>query len=535
VGVVDLPTPQQQRALLLDLSGKHGHLLVVGAPQSGKSTLLRSAMLGAMLTHTPDELQFLAIDFGGGTLAGLEDAPHVSGVATRHDEARTRRALAVASQLVEQREKLFAAMRIDTPEEFRRMRGARELPDGTNAADVVLVIDNWSALRAAVEDADDIVHDVAARGLGVGIHLVLTANRWGEIRPALRDNITGRLELRLNEPSESEISRPMAKQLAGAVPGRGVVAPGHIFHAVLPRVDGQSTTDNLSKAQQDVVRALAASWPGEPAPELRVLPEMITLPELDKACVEFLGTDLEAGTDQLPATAVPIGLRELDLEPQVLDLGADGPHFLVLGDSGSGKTDFLRAWMRGLARRTTAWQTRFVLVDYRRGLFDAVGEEYLGAVAADADSVAGYLGQVVAKLKERIPPPGVSLRELRDRSWWSGPEIYLVIDDHDMVFSQALRGPMSELAEHLAQAGDLGLHLILARRVGGITRSFMGDVLLSKLHDLGTGGLILSGDSREGALIGDQRAALRAPGRGALVSRQHGTHVVQVVYEPPEN
>jgi len=103
----------------------------------------------------------------------------------------------------------------------------------------------------------------------------------------------------------------------------------------------------------------------------------------------------------------------------------------------------------------------------------------------------------------------------------------------DLVFSQALRPALAELAEHLAQAADLGLHLVLARRVGGIGRASMGDVLLAKLGDLGTSGLILSGDRREGALIGDQRATLRNPGRGALVSRQRGTRVIQVVHEPP--
>ncbi|MEK8146532.1 FtsK/SpoIIIE domain-containing protein [Streptomyces sp. M10(2022)] len=40
------------------------------APQSGKSTFLRTAMLSAMLTHTPDDLQFYAVDMGGGSLLG---------------------------------------------------------------------------------------------------------------------------------------------------------------------------------------------------------------------------------------------------------------------------------------------------------------------------------------------------------------------------------------------------------------------------------------------------------------------------------
>jgi len=104
---------------------------------------------------------------------------------------------------------------------------------------------------------------------------------------------------------------------------------------------------------------------------------------------------------------VPIGLRELDLEPRISWTSRrDNPHFLVLGDSV--RKDQLPARLDGgLAGRTTAWQTRFVLADYRRGLFDAVGEEYLGAIATEQDSVAAYLAQVAAKLKQRIRHSGL--------------------------------------------------------------------------------------------------------------------------------
>jgi S-DNA-T family DNA segregation ATPase FtsK/SpoIIIE len=59
----------------------------------------------------------------------------------------------------------------------------------------------------------------------------------------------------------------------------------------------------------------------------------------------------------------------------------------------------------------------------------------------------------------------------------------------------------------------------------------MSDPVLSRVQDFGTGGLILSGDPREGALIGDQRAARRMPGRGVLVSRGSGSHIVQTVLD----
>ena len=58
-----------------------------------------------------------------------------------------------------------------------------------------------------------------------------------EIRPALRDSIGTRIELRLNDPAESEVNRRLAARMANAVPGRGITAPGAFFHLVLPRVD----------------------------------------------------------------------------------------------------------------------------------------------------------------------------------------------------------------------------------------------------------------------------------------------------------
>ncbi|QIQ03515.1 type VII secretion protein EccCa [Streptomyces liangshanensis] len=524
VGVVDLPMRQAQKALLVNLAGAHGHVAVVGAPQSGKSVALRTTLLAAMATHTPDELQFTCVDFGGGGLGPFEAAPHVSGVATRHDETRVRRALAVVRQTVVAREQLFERLNVDSVAGFRRARAEGRLPQDTLAADLVLVIDNWAALRGAVEEAESLVHDIATRGLGVGVHLLLTANRWGEIRTSLRDAIGGRFELRLNETGESEINRKAAKLLSAAAPGRGIAPPGDQIHIALPRLDGAQTMEGLAEAQQAAIAESAARWTGTPAPVLRVLPDRVTPGDLKAAA---------ADQPKASATAVPIGIRESDLGPTSVDLGTGDSHFLVLGDSGSGKTSFLRSWMRGLAERNSPYAIRFITVDYRRGLLDAVPDEYLGAQAANAEHAAAYVEQLAAKLQERMPPAGISSRELRERAWWSGPELYVVVDDYDLAAGQpGARGPLAPLAEYLTHAADIGFHLVLARRVTGVTRALMSDPLISRLHEYGTGGLILSGDPREGALIADQRAARRVPGRGLVVGRRVAPTLVQTVLDP---
>lgn len=528
VGVLDVPTRQEQRPLVLDLAGRQGHLALVGAPQSGKSTFLRTAMLSAMLTHTPDEVQFYCVDMGGGTLHGLADAPHVAGVAGRRDEERVRRVLAEVSRIVAAREKMFRDLRIQSSAELRTRRAEGRLPDGVRAADIVLVIDNWAALHSADENAITTLTEIATRGLGVGVHLWITANRWAEIRVNLRDNIPGRLELRLNDPSESEINRPAARALGQSVPGRGLATPGLTHHIALPRLDGDDSTDGLADAEQHLVERLAEAWTRPAAPELRVLPSSLTVRDLARAEAP---SDAERWDGHGPAIApheVPIGLRESDLRPVGLDMTAGAPHFVVFGDSGSGKTAFLHTWMRGLADRHSARDLRFMVVDYRHSLLGVVPEEYIGARGGSADLVAGQAQALAETLRSRIPPADITAGQLASRGWWQGPELYVVADDYDLAAGGMGRGPLAPLAEFIPQAAELGFHLVLARRAGGASRAVMSDPLLSKLKEIGTDGLLLSGDHREGALIAEHRARRRPPGRGQLVRHSHEPVLVQI-------
>jgi S-DNA-T family DNA segregation ATPase FtsK/SpoIIIE len=158
-----------------------------------------------------------------------------------------------------------------------------------------------------------------------------------------------------------------------------------------------------------------------------------------------------------------------------------------------------------------------------------VPEEHLGAYAGDAAAAAEIAKLFAEKLAERLPPPDVTARQLRERSWWSGPEFYVVADDYDMVAGRS--SPLAPLLPFVPQARELGLHFVLARRVAGLSRWVVSEPLFSQARDLGAAGLILSGDPREGVLVGDQRAAQRPPGRAMLVRRQHEPALIQIALD----
>ncbi|WP_243695276.1 type VII secretion protein EccCa [Agromyces protaetiae] len=80
--VLDLKESAQQGM------GPHG--VMIGATGSGKSEVLRTLVLGLALTHSPEQLNFVLVDFkGGATFAGMAGMPHVSAVITNLGEELT--------------------------------------------------------------------------------------------------------------------------------------------------------------------------------------------------------------------------------------------------------------------------------------------------------------------------------------------------------------------------------------------------------------------------------------------------------------
>src|SRR5262249_19105172 len=222
LALVDRPAEQRTDVLSVDLRGTSGHLLVVGSSQTGKSTLLRTLGCACALTHTPLEAQFFCVDYGGGGLAPLAELPHVGGVCGRNDEERLTRTIAEVAALIDDRERRFRELGIDSPQALRARRAAGEGADGA-LADGVLVVDNGAAVKQEFEERELAAQATAPRGLGCGVPRLLRASRGMDVGAALREAIGGRLELRLNAPAESAIDRRAATNVA-ATPGRGLTA-----------------------------------------------------------------------------------------------------------------------------------------------------------------------------------------------------------------------------------------------------------------------------------------------------------------------
>ena len=384
-------------------------------------------------------MQFYCLDFGGGALSSLLPLPHVGSVAGRRDADLIRRTVAQLESLLRARE-----ARRSSPDS-----GAATDPYG----DVFLVIDGWATIRQEFDAMEASITALAAQGLSYGIHVVVSASRWAEIRPALKDQIGTRLELRLGDPAESEMDRKRARQLAQSPPGRGITADGREFVIAVPRID---------TALADELRA---RYGGRVAPPVEVLPERVEYDDL-----------LARSPGPRRATEILVGIGDAELKPITIDFAAE-PHLVLLGQSECGKTAALRTICRDIAATNTAESAQMFIVDFRRGLLGVVESDHLAAYAPSPAALAPQMSALVQRLQARMPGADVNQQQLRMRSWWSGPEMYVVIDDYDLVAAPNGVNPLAPLLEYLPHAKDLGLHVVVARRSGGAARGMFDPVL----------------------------------------------------------
>ena len=277
VGLIDDPARQQQYPLLLDPGDGGVHVACVGAPRTGKTTFLRTAVASLAARATPREVSIYLLDLGGGSLHDLAGLPHVGGVAGRHDPESVERMLREMRAVTDERAAAFRSLGVSSLEQLRRHPGRETVLPGPLAADVYLVIDNAGVLRSEFPELDMALADLAATSLQFGVHLILTAGRWLDMRPALLDAIGNRIELRLNDPVDSLAGRRVAETLPDDRPGRSLLRDGR--HVQIAKA---VEADALPVMVQD----------GMQAPRIMPLPARVStaqVPELAAAAGRTVG------------------------------------------------------------------------------------------------------------------------------------------------------------------------------------------------------------------------------------------------------
>ncbi|MDR6891415.1 FtsK/SpoIIIE domain-containing protein [Falsarthrobacter nasiphocae] len=172
------------------------------------------------------------------------------------------------------------------------------------------------------------------------------------------------------------------------------------------------------------------------------------------------------GIPTMPWSAVPLTRTGADA-PFLLDLEADGPHVLVVGTTGCGKTELLKTVIARLILGSPPDRLRLFLIDFKGGsglsLFEDV--EHVDGVVSDLDGadVERVLASLAAELTRReLWLKARRLPDARGLPAGDAPPRLVIVIDELRALVDSVPGAAAKLARIAAVGRSLGVHLILA-------------------------------------------------------------------------
>lgn len=189
-GMIDIPQRQLQQPLVVDFIN-NGHLAICGSSGTGKTTTVQSIIYALTLKYSPKLFNFFVLDFGGGGLTNLSNAPHCINYLTDLNEKDVNELLVKIDKVIKDRRALFSQNNCANYTSY--------IQQGHQMPFIVVALDNYSVFREKMYKSEDLLVQLIASARSCGIYFVITGNSKGAIYYKVTDHISNKFVFALND------------------------------------------------------------------------------------------------------------------------------------------------------------------------------------------------------------------------------------------------------------------------------------------------------------------------------------------------
>lgn len=330
IGVYDDPDNQYQGTYKIDVGNQN--VMLIGSAQSGKTNILQNIIRSLSTKYTPDEVSIYIIDFASMVLKNFEKLNHVGGVVTSSEDEKLKNLFKLINTEIAQRKEKLLSVGVSSFSAYREA-GRTDLPQ------IVLMIDNLTALKELYFQDDDELLAICREGLSVGISIIIANSQTQGIGYKYLSNFSTRIALFCNDSNEYSSLFDHCSERIDDIHGRCIVEidKTHLDCQAYLAFKGEKEIDRVKEIKEFIAQT-NSKYKKSFAKMIPVIPEMLT----ESFVRENLTGYMQDGF------SVVAGLDYACVSPFVLDLANMGGPLTVTGRDGSGKHNFIKYLVNSL-------------------------------------------------------------------------------------------------------------------------------------------------------------------------------------------
>ena len=382
IGVFDDPDNQYQGQFSVNLTNQN--LMIIGSSQSGKTNLLQTIIRSVSTKYTPDEVSIYVLDFASMVLKNFDKLNHVGGVVTASEDEKLKNLFKLLNTEIETRKEKLISVGVSSFSAYKEA-GKTDLPQ------ILLIIDNLTALKELYFQDDDVLLGMCREGLSVGISIIIANSQTAGIGYKYLSNFSGRIALFCNDSNEYNSLFDHCSERLDNIPGRSIVdiEKRHLECHTYLAFKGEKEFERVADIRA-FITATNAKNRGKMARIIPVIPASLNERYIEEQFGNYMQTRFQ----------VVAGLDYGTVSPYLVDFANLGM-VAITGREKSGKHNWLRYSMGMLYKMYEGKLKVYAVDSIGKKLASMKTKPYIAAYSILAEDAPAYIKEMEKELKRR--------------------------------------------------------------------------------------------------------------------------------------